>query len=192
MMTPSKAVLGLLALALLVPRPALAAGAPAPLPPPAQRLQEALARLGLDAASRGLDADALAGRVHDLLAAPGLDLSPDMAQAVRSLGPDTLVAEIRSRTTPDAWQAPATVVVGPLVLTPKMLGSILGSRLGRDRHDVVLRLRGMVPTQASPLSDAEILALVPGIAAAEQARQPIPADLSAAFLAAVAPKVAVQ
>jgi hypothetical protein len=60
---------------------------------------------------------------------------------------------------------PGIVRIGPLALRPDQVASVAGPRARRDRAAVLARLRATVPLQCAPLTDDDLLALLPQLVA---------------------------
>jgi hypothetical protein len=139
---------------------------------------QAQAREPLDAA--WVQALAHAGQVAEpilprlrLLADEGLVLDPDDPAARAALdgalaqrgvpeGERGVVLDALVRATRVTLSSARIVGIGPLEMTRAEVSAIAGPREGRDRRQVVARLRARVPGAAT-LSDEEATALVPAI-----------------------------
>lgn len=159
--------------------PSLKAAVPA-LEPAWQRSQ---ARLGRPAEPlQPALAEALRGITPEQAAS--LDLPESRAALADALSlagatPDELVvllpgiiaAARDAATLGRAWQEPL-IAVGPFTLTVAQLRFVTGPREGRNRYEVVARLRAAAPAEAARLRDEELLDLVPGLVTAADAALP--------------------
>lgn len=157
------------------------------MPASARPMPDALDRAWQEVAGANRDAEPIRAAIRSVAARAG-DQEPapeSVAQASRvvvlaamqSCGVDALQAqdlaaaveaELRAALAdlPAASRLEPTIRIGPLDLTCGRIQSMLGSRDGRDRGDVVLKLEAAAHAQGVDLTDDDLLDLVPLMAAA--------------------------
>jgi hypothetical protein len=152
--------------------------AAAPREPDPAALVQAARESAVAAAAAGLPADDVAPACETLVSERVLGQGHATALAAQ-------LASLVRRELLAALPPGPPLEVGPLRIPRQAAREILGPRPGRDRLAVLGRLRGAVPVQAGALSDDELLALLPALARAAQAR-PLPAEVTRPLLAVLA------